>query len=108
MRGYAGGTLWGRYEALIRHESAIDLGDTLEMHQARIAAKRLRYTLEMFTPALGKSIEPLRQALIVFQERFGALQDTTVTMRTLAEMASDNDQTPAWNQLIGQLDAEPR
>ena len=105
VRGYAGGTLWGRYEALIRHESAIDLGDTLEMHQARIAAKRLRYTLEMFTPALGKSIEPLRQALIGFQERFGALQDTTVTMRTLAEMASDSDQTPAWNQLIGQLDS---
>src|SRR5579859_6668282 len=82
VRGYAGGALWGRYEALIRHESAIDLGDTLEMHQARIAAKRLRYTLEMFSPALGRSIGPLRQALIVFQERFGALQDTTVTIRT--------------------------
>lgn len=104
VRGYAGGALWDRYEALIRHESAIDLGDAIEMHQARIAAKRLRYTLEMFTPALGSDIEPLRKALVAFQDNFGALQDTIVTMRTLAELANGNDHSPAWNRLTLQLE----
>jgi inorganic triphosphatase YgiF len=104
VRGYAGGALWSRYEALIRRESAIDLGDAIEMHQARIAAKRMRYILEMFTPALGKSLEPLRQALIAFQESFGALQDTTVTIRTLTELAGHSDHSPAWSQLVRQLE----
>lgn len=105
VRGYAGGALWSRYEALIRHESAIDLGDTIEMHQARIAAKRLRYTLEMFAPSLGANIEPLRKALVNFQERFGALQDTTVTLQTLATLTSHGDPSPAWSQLARQLEA---
>jgi inorganic triphosphatase YgiF len=105
VRGYAGGAMWSRYEALLRHESAIDIGDTVEMHQARIAAKRLRYTLEMFAPALGRDIEPLRRALVEFQECFGALQDTTVTMRTLAALADCSDASPAWSQLTRQLES---
>jgi triphosphatase len=105
VRGYAGGALWTRYEALIRHESAIDLGNVIEMHQARIAAKRLRYTLEMFSPILGRDTEPLRQALIAFQERFGALQDTTVTMRALTEVANgDNSQSSSWDYLMRNLE----
>ncbi len=105
-RGYAGGALWTRYEALIRHETAIDLGDTSEMHQARIAAKRLRYTLELFAPAIGKGVEPLREALITFQEQFGALQDTMVTLRTLTEMETESDQSPSWSQFARQLETD--
>ena len=105
VRGYAGGALWSRYEALMRCESAIDLGDAVGMHQARIAAKRLRYALEMFTPALGQDVEPVRRALIEFQERFGALQDTIVALRALAEVATHNGSSPAWSQLARQLEA---
>lgn len=105
-RAYAGGALWTRYEALIRHESAIDLGDTSEMHQARIAAKRLRYSLELFAPALGTGVEPLRRALIAFQERFGALQDTIVTLRTLTEMENESGQSTSLSLLAHQLETE--
>jgi CHAD domain-containing protein len=48
-------------------------------HRVRIRAKRLRYTLEIFAPALGNDIaSPLLGSLRKLQNNLGALQDLAV------------------------------
>jgi inorganic triphosphatase YgiF len=95
-REFIGGMLWSRYDEMLRHAQAIELGNTGEMHQARILAKRMRYTLELFAPVLPLQAEPLRQALVNFQEAFGALQDLIVTHQQLIAMCKiDAPPSPA-------------
>ena len=105
VRGYAGGTLWGRYEALIRHESAIDLGDTLRCIKRGSPRNGCAIRWKCSPPRSERVSSHYARRSSGSRNALGALQDTTVTMRTLAEMASDSDQAPAWNQLIGQLDS---
>lgn len=93
-REFAGSILWSRYDEMIRHAEAIELGMTSEMHQARILAKRLRYTLELFAPVLPRDARPFRQALVNFQEAFGGLQDLIVTYQQLTDMARFDVVTP--------------
>jgi CHAD domain-containing protein len=99
-REFIGSILWSRYDEMLRHAEAIELGDTGEMHQARILAKRLRYALELFAPVLPPQAEPLRQALVSFQEAFGALQDLIVTHQQLADMGRTNAPPPALLQSL--------
>lgn len=106
VRDYAGGALWGRYEALTRLEPAIDLGDTLGMHQARIAAKRLRYTIELLAPALHKRFDPARRALVALQDSVGAHHDMIVTMQTLAGMAHRDRATAGLERLSQTFETE--
>lgn len=106
VRDYAGGALWGRYEALTHLEPAIDLGDTLGMHQARIAAKRLRYTIELFAPALHKRLEPARRALVALQDGIGAHHDMIVTMQTLARLANGDEALTGLARLSQEFEIE--
>ena len=65
---------WRAYETILP-------GAADEMlHQARIAGKRMRYTLEFFADALGRNVEQVLAPLIDLQECLGALQDV-VTAR---------------------------
>jgi len=48
------------------------------LHNMRIAAKRLRYTLEMFRPALTDDGPPLIDVVKELQERIGAIHDADV------------------------------
>ncbi len=49
-----------------------------DLHNMRIAAKRLRYTLEMFRPALTDDGPPLIDVVKELQERIGAIHDADV------------------------------
>jgi inorganic triphosphatase YgiF len=105
-REFAGGILWSRYDAMVSHGEAIDLGVTSEMHQARIMAKRLRYVLEVFAPALGDNIAPLRQALMSFQEAFGTLQDLSVTLQTLEDYMGNDAPSRVLMRLTQELEMD--
>ncbi len=57
------------------------IGDPAEdedLHNMRIAAKRLRYTLEMFRPALTDDGPALIDTVKELQERIGAIHDADV------------------------------
>lgn len=57
------------------------IGDPAEdedLHNMRIAAKRLRYTLEMFRVCLGPDGPPLIDTVKEIQERIGAIHDADV------------------------------
>jgi hypothetical protein len=56
-----------------------------ELHNMRIAAKRLRYTLEIFAPTLGPDAEPLLRIAENIQEQIGAIHDCDVVFPLLSE-----------------------
>ncbi len=68
---------------------ARDPSHTQEQHQLRIAAKRLRYTLELFSDALPTQASEFIKALSELQDILGALHDQIVLQgiseRALAE-----------------------
>lgn len=54
-----------------------------ELHNLRIAAKRLRYTLEIFAESLPASVAPLLKEVEQLQEELGALHDNDVMIALL-------------------------
>ncbi len=45
------------------------------LHQMRIAAKRLRYAMELFTPCLGEALKPFCKEIARIQDSLGELHD---------------------------------
>jgi CHAD domain-containing protein len=82
-------------------EKVTTLGDRVEAHEARIAAKRLRYLLEPFDDDLP-SARALVNALKALQDTLGALHDAqifgseiaTLHDALLADRAADRGQGP--------------
>src|SRR5579883_2605520 len=54
-----------------------------ELHNLRIAAKRLRYTLEIFGEILPASVAPLLKEVEQIQEELGSLHDSDVMIALL-------------------------
>ena len=90
VRDFAGSAIWRRYELWRAYEVALPSAGDETLHQARIAGKRLRYTLEFFADALGRNVDQALDPLIALQECLGAMQDVVtarghVAMLGLAE-----------------------
>lgn len=60
-----------------------------ELHEMRIAAKRLRYTLEIFAPLYGKRFDKPLKIIKEIQERLGSLHDCDVWLQYLEDFAQD-------------------
>jgi|ERR1019366_3793218 hypothetical protein len=54
-----------------------------ELHNLRIATKRLRYTLEIFADILPASVAPLLKEVVQIQEELGTLHDSDVMIALL-------------------------
>src|SRR5437867_403439 len=54
-----------------------------ELHNLRIAAKRLRYTLEVFEDVLPEACKPIVKELEQIQEELGLLHDSDVMIALL-------------------------
>jgi len=59
-----------------------------EQHDMRIAAKRLRYVLELFGPCLGDEAEDARQAAKQLQSVLGDLHDCDLMLGKVAGIGS--------------------
>lgn len=59
-------------------------GSSEEFHDLRIAGKKLRYTIEFFTPALGADADSLLTSLKSLQELLGEIHDRDVLIDLLA------------------------
>ncbi len=84
-----GSTLWQHYEALRSHARDGIPEDETELHALRIAGKRLRYVLELFTDALGTQVDEAVAPLIAFQDHLGLINDSVVARGLLEELAHD-------------------
>ena len=65
-----------------RLKELLELGDSVynpfefeSLHRTRIAAKRLRYALELFSPCWGDALKPLAREFTKLQDALGDLRD---------------------------------
>ena len=91
VRDFAGSAIWRRYELWRAYESVLPNAENETLHQARIAGKRFRYTLEFFADALGPNIEQALTPLIALQENLGALQDGVTARAHIAALGLADD-----------------
>ena len=75
------------------------------MHQLRLEAKRVRYTLEIFEKAYGKKTNPVLASLKGLQEKLGAINDCATTLEMIRE---DRTAAAAVRRLAGEREAEFR
>jgi CHAD domain-containing protein len=71
-----------------------------ELHEMRIAAKRLRYTLEIFAPLYGPEFAAAIEAVKSIQEQLGFIHDADVLVPEIVahvrrELHPDDDQVTA-------------
>jgi CHAD domain-containing protein len=55
-----------------------------QLHRVRLAAKRIRYTLELFRPCYGPGLESRIERLRSLQQVLGEINDCAATRRLLA------------------------
>jgi CHAD domain-containing protein len=91
MRDFAGSAIWRRYELWRAYEVVLPNAANETLHQARIAGKRFRYTLEFFAEALGPHVEQALNPLIALQENLGALQDGVTARAHIAALGLADD-----------------
>ncbi len=84
-----------RLEELYSWESSIDNPDNIRaLHNLRIAAKRLRYTFEVFAEALPEACQPLHEELVQIQDELGVLHDADVMIALLRLCLGSRDSAP--------------
>lgn len=69
-------------------EAALAPGASETQHDMRIAAKRLRYVLELFGPCLGEEAEEARAAAKRLQSALGELHDCDLMLGEIEGIAS--------------------
>jgi len=91
VRDFAGSAIWRRYELWRAYEVVLPNAESETLHQARIAGKRFRYTLEFFDDALGPKVEQALTPLIALQENLGTLQDGVTARMHVASLGLAGD-----------------
>ena len=93
VRDVAGSALWRRYEQLRAFEVFVEANNVNheKLHQARIAGKSMRYTMEFFRPVLGPRCDELLERLAALQELLGHLQDVVAARQRIAALGMLDD-----------------
>ena len=88
--------IWAAYEAVRAYEAVLRWADVTTLHDLRIAAKWLRYTLEFVREALGRDAGPVIEKVVALQDHLGWLHDADVAAglarQYLVEHAGDLDE----------------
>jgi CHAD domain-containing protein len=70
--------VWGAYQVVRAYEPVMRWADVATLHDLRIAAKWLRYTLEFVREALGRDAGPVIEKVVALQDHLGWLHDADV------------------------------
>jgi len=79
IRDTAPSRIWAAYEQVRAYEPVLRWADVETLHDLRIAAKWLRYTLEFVREALGPDVTPLVARVTAMQDHLGYLHDADVS-----------------------------
>jgi CHAD domain-containing protein len=103
VRDTAASRIWAAYEHVRAYEAVLRWADVSTLHQLRIAAKRLRYTLEFVREPLGPDATPLIGRIVSLQDHLGFMNDAEVaaTMARTFLVEHGNELTEAQAQAIG-------
>lgn len=78
VRDTAASRIWAAYEQVRAYEAVLRWADVATLHELRIAAKRLRYTLEFVRETLGPEAPALIARVVTLQDHLGLLNDADV------------------------------
>ena len=78
-----------------------------ELHNLRIATKRLRYTLEIFADFLSGDCKPLLKELEQIQEELGQLHDSDVLI-ALLRLCLGSQESPVTGQLVSRPEKQTK
>jgi CHAD domain-containing protein len=103
VRDTAASRIWEAYEHVRAYEAVLRWADVPTLHQLRIAAKRLRYTLEFVREPLGPDATPLIGRVVNLQDHLGFMNDAEVaaTMARTFLVEHGNELTEAQAQATG-------
>lgn len=103
VRHTAGGRIWTAYEHLRAHEAVLGWADVAALHQVRIDAKRLRYTLESFREVLPERVDLIIARVVALQDHLGELNDADLAagMARAFLMSSGARSAPATQAAVG-------
>jgi CHAD domain-containing protein len=103
VRDTASSRIWTAYEHVRAYEAVLRWADVPTLHQLRIAAKRLRYTLEFVREPLGEDAAPLIGRVVALQDHLGFMNDAEVaaTMARTFLVEHGNELTEPQAQAIG-------
>ena len=93
-----------RVKRVVSHQDA----DYAELHEIRIAGKRLRYSLEFFAPVLDDHYAVTIERLAQVQEHLGNLNDLVASETLLREYAFQLGEPHALKKAIKYLDEQQR
>jgi CHAD domain-containing protein len=79
VRDTAPSRIWSAYEHVRAYEPVLRWADVETLHDLRIAAKWLRYTLEFVREALGPESAPLIARVTALQDHLGEMHDADVS-----------------------------
>ncbi|HTK45897.1 MAG TPA: CHAD domain-containing protein [Patescibacteria group bacterium] len=83
VRDRAGSSVWTAYELVHAYASVVRSADLTTLHQLRIEAKRLRYTIEFLGDVLGPDREWVIEKLVALQDHLGAVNDATLAVAAI-------------------------
>lgn len=79
-----------RAEQLLAFDPYVSQPECVEqMHDMRIAAKRLRYSIELFEPIYDGRLKPYRKKIRDLQDQLGELHDTDIWLEMLPQFVSE-------------------
>jgi len=107
FRRAAPALLQARYQAFYDFTPYVNRPEAVaELHDMRIAAKWLRYTMELFAPAYADRLKPQLSVIKRFQELLGELHDADVRLDLLRSVESEPLRAGTLNR-IGLITPDP-
>jgi CHAD domain-containing protein len=114
IRDTAPSRIWAAHERVRAFEAVLRQADVPTLHELRISAKWLRYTIEFVREPLGDPVEPLVARIVVLQDHLGLMNDADVTaarIRTFLEARGEQlagPETDATRRYLASREAEIR
>jgi CHAD domain-containing protein len=81
--------IWDAYEHVRAYEPILRWADIETLHALRIAAKRLRYTIEFAREPMGPEAAPLIERVVALQDHLGYLHDADVAAGLVRQFLVD-------------------
>jgi CHAD domain-containing protein len=89
IRDSAPSRIWSAYEGVRAYEPVLRWADVETLHELRIAAKWLRYSLEFVREALGSDAEILIARVTALQDHLGLMHDADVSAHLARDFLVD-------------------
>jgi CHAD domain-containing protein len=95
VRDRAGSSVWTAHELVRAFAPIVPSADLPTLHRLRIAAKRLRYTIEFLGDVLGPDGKWAIGRLVALQDHLGALNDATLAVETIRTFLAEREESLA-------------